>query len=100
MPRPVAAFDLDGTLTEGGSVFRWLRFLAGDTAAFRAALRLAAPLARGAILSGPAADAAKERLFVALLGGRDADETAARSRDFGLAHLNARARPEVVARLR
>src|ERR1017187_2777801 len=26
----VAAFDLDGTLTEGGSVFPWLRFVAGD----------------------------------------------------------------------
>lgn len=100
MPRPVAAFDLDGTLTEGGSVFRWLRRLCGDAAAYGAALRLAAPLLQGALASGPAADAAKERLFVALLAGRDGGETATRSREFGLAHLAARARPAVVARLR
>lgn len=100
MPRPVAAFDLDGTLTEGGSVFRWLRALCGDAAAYRGVLRLAAPLLHGALASGPAADAAKERLFAALLAGREGAEVAERSREFGLAHLAARARPAVVARLR
>lgn len=99
MPRPVAAFDLDGTLTDGGSVFKWLRALCGDGPAYAAALRLAAPLARGAVLSGPAADGAKERLFVALLAGRDARDVAERSGEFGLAHLAAHARAEVVARL-
>jgi phosphatidylglycerophosphatase C len=69
----VAAFDLDGTLTEGGSVFHWLRFLAGDATVARAALPLLLPLIVGAIRSGDSADSAKERLFQAVLaGGRPA----------------------------
>ena len=100
-PGPVvAAFDLDGTLTEGGSVFRWLRVVAGSPAAYRAAARLLLPLANGALRSGPAADAAKERLFVALLAGRDAESVEAVSREFALGHLAARSRRAVVARLR
>ena len=34
----VAAFDLDGTLTEGGSVFAWLRAVAGNRVATEAAI--------------------------------------------------------------
>ncbi|MFI5036156.1 MAG: HAD-IB family hydrolase [Acidimicrobiales bacterium] len=98
-PPAVAAFDLDGTLTAGGSVFRWLRFLAGDRAAYAAALRLAAPLLVGALRSGRSADRAKERLFRALLAGRDLDAVAAASRTFGLRHLAMHPRAQVVARL-
>ena len=54
----VAAFDLDGTLTEGGSVFPWLRFIAGSAAAYTATLRLAGPLTVGALRSGSSADRA------------------------------------------
>src|SRR5450631_736409 len=67
----LAAFDLDGTLTEGGSVFEWLRFIAGRSTANRAAFALAFPLVIGAIRSGESADNAKERLFHSLLAGRD-----------------------------
>jgi phosphatidylglycerophosphatase C len=95
----VAAFDLDGTLTRGGSVFRWLRVVAGDRAAVAAALRLVAPLALGALRSGPTADQAKERLFRALLAGRDADQLSAVSRFFALSHLAGQRRDEVIARL-
>jgi len=95
----VAAFDLDGTLTDGGSVFLWLRYLAGTSLAYRAALRLAVPLTVGALRSGPSADRAKERLFLALLAGRDLDEVTAASRDFELEHLAREGRPEVLARL-
>jgi phosphatidylglycerophosphatase C len=95
----VAAFDLDGTLTEGGSVFAWLRQLAGSPAVIRAALRLAVPLVAGALRSGASADAAKERLFRSLLAGRDAQEVNAASRDFALEHLAREGRPLVLARL-
>ena len=47
----VAAFDLDGTLTEGGSVFPWLKSIAGRGRTWRAALSLAGPLTIGAFRS-------------------------------------------------
>lgn len=95
----VAAFDLDGTLTEGGSVFPWLRFVAGDSTVARAALPLLVPLAVGAIRSGHWADSAKERLFRAVLAGRDLDEMTKASREFILHHLAEEGRPGVLARL-
>ncbi|MFZ1062077.1 MAG: HAD-IB family hydrolase [Acidimicrobiales bacterium] len=99
-PPVVAAFDLDGSLTEGGSVWRWLRFLAGSRSVFRAALPLTIPLLVGAIRSGPWADHAKERLFGRLLTGRDLDEVLDESRSFALAHLERRGRTKVLERLR
>jgi HAD superfamily hydrolase (TIGR01490 family) len=95
----VAAFDLDGTLTEGGSVFPWLRYLTGDATVARAALPLLVPLTVGAIRSGQWADSAKERLFRSLLAGRDLEEVSAASREFILHHLAEEGRPEVIARL-
>jgi HAD superfamily hydrolase (TIGR01490 family) len=95
----VAAFDLDGSLTEGGSVWRWLRYLAGTGAVLRAALPLSVPLAVGALRSGQWADHAKERLFGALLTGRDLDDVLDQSRTFALAHLERRGREKVLARL-
>ena len=100
-PMPVvAAFDLDGTLTEGGSVFRWLRWIAGARRTYLAALRLAVPLTVGAVRSGRAADNAKERLFMALLAGRSEAEVIEHSRAFILEHLGGRLRPRTLARLR
>jgi phosphatidylglycerophosphatase C len=99
-PTPVvAAFDLDGTLTEGGSVFAWLRFVAGASRANRAALGLAVPLINGTIRSGRSADNAKERLFHVLLRGRDVDELTESSRAFALEHLASEGRPEITSRL-
>jgi len=95
----VAAFDLDGTLSEGGSVFKWLRFLRGRRATYFAALGLARPLVVGALRSGPWADHAKERLFRGLLLGLDADEVKAQSRTFALNHFNDHGRVHVLERL-
>jgi len=95
----VAAFDLDGTLTRGGSVFHWLRYLAGDTAVFQAAASLAIPLTIGAIRSGQWADSAKERLFHLVLAGRPEDVVRERSRLFIIDHLEHEGRPNVLARL-
>jgi phosphatidylglycerophosphatase C len=95
----VAAFDLDGTLTEGGSVFPWLKSIAGRGRTWRAALSLAGPLTVGAFRSSKWADNAKERLFVKLLAGLDGQDVVARSRTFALAHLEREGRAVLLSRL-
>ena len=95
----VAAFDLDGTLTEGGSVFPWLKSIAGRARTWRAALSLAVPLTIGAIRSSQWADNAKERLFKKLLAGLDERTVATQSRAFALAHLEHEGRAVLLARL-
>ena len=95
----VAAFDLDGTLTDGGSVVRWLSAVAGGGTTRRAIVRRAVPLLSGAVRSGAAADRAKESLFVALLAGRAIDDVEAVSASFAESHLRRALRPEIVARL-
>ena len=100
LPTPVvAAFDLDGTLTEGGSVFPWLRHVAGSARTFQRTLRLIVPLSIGAIRSGQWADSAKERLFHGLLAGRTLDDILDQSRSFALEHLAHEGRANVLARL-
>ena len=95
----VAAFDLDGTLTEGGSVFPWLRHIAGSARTYQRVLRLIVPLSIGAIRSGQWADNAKERLFHGLLAGRALDDVLDESRAFALGHLTHEGRVAVLARL-
>jgi HAD superfamily hydrolase (TIGR01490 family) len=95
----VAAFDLDGTLTEGGSVFPWLKFIAGRARTWRAALSLALPLTVGAIRSSRWADSAKERLFVKLLAGRDEQTVTSLSRAFALEHLEHEGRTLLLERI-
>ena len=99
-PTPViAAFDLDGTLSDGGSVFKWLRFLCGTRATYSSALRLAGPILVGALRSGPWADEAKERLLLRLLAGRPDEDVHDASRVFALAHFEEHGRPRVTQRL-
>jgi len=95
----VAAFDFDGTLTRGGSVFPFLVAVAGRSAVSRAVGALAPTLALGAVAGGPVADAAKERLFVAVLAGIPADRIDAVSRAFAERHVASRLRPDVERRL-
>jgi len=98
--RPVvAAFDLDGTLTEGGSVVKWLQFVAGRTKVYRAIATHLAPLAYGAAMSGSAADTAKEALFRDVLQGRPLSEVADRSAEFARHHVARELRPQVRAKL-
>jgi len=94
-----AAFDLDGTLTHGGSVVRWLSAVCGADAVRGALSRQAVRLVGGAIRSGQAADEAKEALFTSLLAGRALDDVTAVSSTFAEAHLRRAVRPEVVSRL-
>jgi phosphatidylglycerophosphatase C len=99
-PAPiVAAFDLDGTLSSGGSVFKWLCHLRGRRATYLAALELAGPLFVGALRSGPSADSAKERLFRRLLTGLDFEEVKSTSRTFAIAHFEEHGRARVIERL-
>lgn len=96
----VAAFDLDGTLTEGGSVFLWLRTIAGTARARRAVFALVVPLTIGALRSSRWADNAKERLFKRLLGGVDLADVTERSRAFALNHLEHEGRTALIERLK
>ncbi len=97
-PVPVAAFDLDGTLTEGGSVFKWLRAVSGSKP-WRAAVWRLWPLAWGALRSGTAADTAKESLFAACLRGRARTDVAKASAAFATRHVTRKSREKYVERL-
>jgi phosphatidylglycerophosphatase C len=95
----VAAFDFDGTLTRGGSVWQFLVAMRGRRRVVTAAAALIVPLAAAAVLGGRHADDAKEALFRRTLGGLRADETAGRATAFGLAHYRRRARSDVRRRV-
>jgi phosphatidylglycerophosphatase C len=95
----IAAFDFDGTLTKGGSVWKWLSSLVGRTVVAQAGAALAPSLARAAVVGGEAADAAKEALFVRTLAGLDAGEVAARGVAFGQRHYHRHSRNQVRARV-
>jgi hypothetical protein len=56
----VAAFDFDGTLTDGGSVFDFLAAVVGRKTVLRATVELAPRLARAALAGGTVADRTKE----------------------------------------
>jgi phosphoserine phosphatase len=65
----VAAFDFDGTLTEGGSVFGFLSTVIGRRAAYAAAASLSPGLVHAALVGGTVADITKEKLFERTLAG-------------------------------
>ena len=95
----VAAFDLDGTLTQGGSVFAWLRAVAGRKAAMTSAGKLSPKLAMAALKGGSTADRTKEELFASLLRDRELLDVAAVSAEFAARHVARELRTEVKARL-
>jgi phosphatidylglycerophosphatase C len=95
----VAAFDFDGTLTDGGSVYPFLVALRGRWAVWRATSRLAPALIRAALLGGTAADETKERLFTRLLGGLGLDEVQRQADRFAGRHLQRHARQDTLDRL-
>jgi HAD superfamily phosphoserine phosphatase-like hydrolase len=95
----VAAFDFDGTLTEGGSVFAILAEVAGRRTALAASARLAPALAYAAMVSGDAADRTKELLLERILAGVALSRIEEVAADFAHRHLARHGRPEVRARL-
>ena len=78
----VAAFDFDGTLTHGGSVFPFLVALRGAWPVLGAVAGLSPELVRAAITGGSAADHVKEKLFHRLMGGLAVAEVDRRGADF------------------
>jgi phosphatidylglycerophosphatase C len=95
----VAAFDFDGTLVDGGSVFPFLVGLRGYLPVVRAVLRFSPSLVKAAITGGTAADEVKERLFTRLLGGLPVEEVDRRSREFAARHLERHLRSDTRRRL-
>jgi phosphatidylglycerophosphatase C len=95
----VAAFDFDGTLTRGGSVWQFLSSVCGRGPVISAGIALLPKLLRAALLGGTAADEAKEALFVRTLAGRPAGEVAAVAAQFGISHYRHRSRTKLRARL-
>jgi phosphatidylglycerophosphatase C len=95
----VAAFDFDGTLTRGGSVWPFLATTAGAGRTAAAGLAVFPRLVAAALVGGSAADDAKEALFRLTLCGRDAAEVARTSAAFGRSHYRRRARRAVRGRL-
>lgn len=95
----LAAFDFDGTLTSGGSVFEFLTEATDRRTVWSATAALSPRLAHAALVGGKVADDTKELLFQRTLGGvarARAHEVAER---FGHSHLERHQRAEVRTRL-
>lgn len=95
----VAAFDFDGTITEGGSVFPYLAAVRGQRKVLSAAFPLVPQFAHAALSSGTVADQAKERLFGRLLEGVPLAEAEEAGVNFMHRHLARRLRPTVRRRI-
>jgi len=95
----VAAFDFDGTLTRGGSVVPFLISVRGLLPVLQALLVCSPKLLRASIFGGPAADDAKESVFVRVVSGVPATQADRAGARFAQQHLRRRLRPEVRDRL-
>jgi phosphatidylglycerophosphatase C len=98
-PTTVAAFDFDGTLTEGGSVFPFLVSLRGRWKVLRVTARHSPQLLHAALVGGTTADRVKEKLFIRLLGGLSAIEVDRQSAVFAQRHLARKLRAPTARRL-
>jgi phosphatidylglycerophosphatase C len=94
----VAAFDFDGTLTEGGSVFDFLAALVGRRQVTAASMALAPRLAQAALMGGTVADRTKEQLFQRVLAGIPVAQAESVAEQFARDHLNRHQRADVRAR--
>jgi phosphatidylglycerophosphatase C len=97
--RVVAAFDFDGTLTNGGSVVPFLIALRGRRTVLATMLGLAPRFFRAALTGGKPADDVKEELFRRLLGGLPLDIVEERSAAFATRHLNRHLRQDARRRM-
>ena len=95
----MAAFDFDGTLTDGGSVFPFLVSVRGRWNVLRTTARRSPQLLLAALVGGTTADDVKERLFVRLLGGLPAVEVDRTAADFAERHLSRKLRAQTARRL-
>lgn len=91
----VAAFDFDGTLTEGGSVLDFLIALSGRTKVLAATATLAPRLAHGALAGGTVADETKELLFQRVAAGEQLTRVEEVAERFARHHLERHLRQDV-----
>lgn len=98
-PRPVAAFDLDGTLTRRDTMMPFLLRAVGREKAYRAVLATSLPLARAVALGGAYRDRAKAAFLRGVLAGVPL-ETLAEAAESYADHVVAHGlRPDVRARV-
>ncbi|HVB93420.1 MAG TPA: HAD-IB family hydrolase [Acidimicrobiales bacterium] len=95
----IAAFDFDGTLTSGGSVFDFLSAVADRRKVATASASLLPQLVHAAIAGGEVADRTKERLFEMVLSGVETSRFDAVCIEFAGAHLAGHLRADVHRRL-
>ncbi len=91
----VAAFDFDGTLTEGGSVMDFLVALRGLRTVVTVTAVLAPRLAHGAVVGGTTADRTKELLFQRTVGGVPSSRVEEVAERFARHHVARHLRPDV-----
>lgn len=91
----VAAFDFDGTLTNGGSVLGFLVAVRDRRAVVNAVLGLSPRLLHGAVVGGSVADRSKEELFERVLAGVDVEHLRSVSATFAHEHLDRHLRDDV-----
>ena len=97
--RPVAAFDVDGTLTWADSFVLFLRFVAGRFGFVVKMVQLI-PIFLAYRLGGVPRSAVKEKTLHVFLAGMSAEAYLARCRAFAQTVYPIIARPDAVARLR
>ena len=97
--RPLAAFDLDGTLTHRDTLLPFLRRAFGRGRTYRTLLASSLPLARAAAFGGAHRDAAKAAVLRGVLAGAPLDGLTEAAEAFA-DHVVARGlRPEVCDRV-
>ncbi len=97
-PRPLAAFDFDGTITRRDTLYPFLREVVGLPRLATAAVIDLPRLAAAAIGRGDR-DAAKARLFARVLAGRDAHAVRIAGADHAASVLRDQIRPEMRERI-
>ena len=97
-PRPLAAFDFDGTITRRDTLYPFLRELVGLPRLATAAVLDLPRLAAAAIGRGDR-DAAKARLFARVLAGRDAEAVRASGARHAASVLQDQIRPDMRDRI-
>jgi phosphatidylglycerophosphatase C len=93
--RPVAAFDLDGTLTHRDTLLPFLHRAVGRGRTYRALLASSLPLARAAALGGAHRDVAKAAVLRGVLAGTPVDGLAEAAESFADHVVAQRLRAEV-----
>jgi phosphoserine phosphatase len=83
----IAAFDFDGTLTKGGSVFDFLTADGGRRAVASTMVALFTRLDHAAVVGGAVADHTKEQLLERVLAGTAVEQVEGVAARFALDHL-------------